>query len=151
MALEQSDAIAGYRFAMEIDGVTVAEFREVGGISEEIEPIVHYESTTTGRTITRKTPGKHNHGDLILRRGQTNSKDLWTWFQKVQQGNMSESRKNGSIVLYDYADEEVLRFNFVNAWPSRVSVSGFVSGSSDILVEECTIVHEGLMPDGMET
>jgi phage tail-like protein len=150
MPLETSDAIGAYRFMMEIDGVTVAEFREVTGISEEIEPIIHLEANSEGKTVVRKTPGKHNHGDITLKRGRTDSNDLWSWFQKVQQGNMSEARKNGSIVLYDYANEEVSRFNFINAWPSRVSVGSLSAGSSEIVLEECTIVHEGLMPDGME-
>jgi phage tail-like protein len=150
MPLETSDAIGAYRFGLEIDGVLVAEFREISGISEDIEPIIHYESNAEGKTIIKKTPGKHNHGDITLKRGRTDSNDLWTWFQKVQQGNMAEARKSGSIVLFGYDAEEVSRFNFQNGWPSRVGLGGLTSGSTDVLLEECTIVHEGLMPDGME-
>ena len=79
-----------------------------------------------------------------MKRGKTEDKTLWQWFKQVEDGDVAGARKNGSVVLYDYAHGEIARYNFVNAWPSKVSIGGLASASSDVLVEECTLVHEGL-------
>ena len=50
--------------------------------------------------------------DIVLRRGKVADPAFWTWIKQVQDGKIDEARKNGSIVLYDYAHGEVSRFNF---------------------------------------
>ena len=140
------DAIAGYTFHIEIDGVTVAQFKEVGGLSAEVNVIEHRENTLGGKPVLKKEIGNPKYGDLTLKRGMTNSKDLWDWFKKVQDGDVDGARANGSVVLFDYKRGEQARFNFTNGWPSKVSVANLSSSGNDILLEECTIVHEGLAP-----
>ena len=49
-------------------------------------------------------------------------------------------------MLYDYAGGETSRWNILNAWPSKVTINGLQAGSSDVLVEEMTLAHEGLEP-----
>ena len=144
------DALAGYTFSVEIDGVDIAQFKEVSGISAEITTIEHRENKKGGLPVMKKLPGARKYGDLTLKRGKTNSKALWDWIKKVQEGDIDGARKNGSIVLFDYtkmgAGTEVGRFNFLNAWPSKVNVGSLQAGGSDILLEECTITHEGIAP-----
>lgn len=145
------DALAGYTFSVEIDGVEIAQFREVSGLSAEIQTIEHRENKKGGLPILKKLPGARKFGDLTLKRGKTQSKDLWNWLATVQKGDIDGARKNGSVVLYDYgkfggAGTEIARFNFLNAWPTKVSIGSLTAGGSDVLVEECTITHEGLTP-----
>jgi len=64
----------------------------------------------------------------------------------VQDGNIDGARKNGSVVLYDYQQGEIARFNFVNAWPSKVSLGALQAAGNDVLLEECVITHEGVAP-----
>jgi phage tail-like protein len=140
------DALAGYSFSVEIDGVTIAQFKEVSGINAEIQTIEHRENKVGGLPVMKKLPGARKWGDLTLKRGRTDNKALWDWIKSVQDGNMTAARKNGSIVLMDYSHGETSRFNFVNGWPSKVSVGSLNAGGNDILIEEVTIVHEGLAP-----
>ena len=140
------DALSGYNFSIEIDSVTIAQFREVSGLSAEITTIEHRENNPKGLPVLKKLPGSRKYGDITLKRGRTDSKDLWTWIKKVQDGKIDDARKNGSIVLYDYAGSEKSRFNFLNAWPSKVSLGSMQAGGSDVLLEECTITHEGIAP-----
>jgi len=42
------DALAGYSFSVEIDGVTIAQFKEVSGINAEIQTIEHRETRSAG-------------------------------------------------------------------------------------------------------
>jgi phage tail-like protein len=140
------DALAGYSFSVEIDGVTIAQFKEVSGINAEIQTIEHRENKVGGLPVMKKLPGARKWGDLTLKRGRTDNKALWDWIKSVQDGNMAAARKNGSIVLMDYQHGETSRFSFVNGWPSKVSIGSLNAGGNDILIEEVTIVHEGLSP-----
>ncbi len=140
------DALAGYSFSVEIDGVMVAQFKEVSGLSAEIQTIEHRENTLKGLPVLKKLPGAQKWGDLTLKRGRTDSTALWDWIKQVQTGDIDGARKNGSVVLYDYKHGEVSRFNFQNGWPSKVSLGSLQAGGNDVLVEECTITHEGVAP-----
>lgn len=139
------DALAGYTFQIEIDSVTIAQFKEVSGLSSETEVIEQKENTKGGKLVIRKTPGYHKWGDITLKRGVTADKALWEWRKKIEQGDIVGARKNGSVVIYDYKTaEEKLRFNFINAWPSKMEIDSLQAGGSEMLVETCTITHEGL-------
>jgi phage tail-like protein len=146
MPLDTGDVVAGYSFQVEIDGVTLAQFKEVGGITSEIQVIEHRENTKGGLPVMKKLPGMKKAGDITLKRGRTDDKALWDWHKKVQDGDIKGARKNGSIVLYDYAHGELSRWNFTAGWPSKVNLGQLQAQGNDVLVEECTIVHEGIMP-----
>ena len=139
-----TDALAGYHFSIEIDGVTIAQFQEVSGLTSELDVIELKENTKDGKYIIHKLPGNRKPPSITLKRAKNASKDLWDWHQKIYQGKVADARKNGSVVLYSYDHSEVGRYNFVNAWPSKVSMSALKAGSNDILMEEVTIVCEEL-------
>src|SRR3954453_5784755 len=140
------DALAGYHFSIEIDGVMIAQFREVSGLNAEITTIEHRENNPKGLPLLKKLPGAKKYGDLTLKRGRTDSNDLWKWLKTVQDGKNGDAPKNGAIVPSDYSGGEKGRFNFTAAWPSKVSLASMQAGSNDVLVEECTITHEGIAP-----
>ena len=144
MALPEGDAVAGYAWQIEIDGMTIAQFKELSGVSSEVAVIEHRENKAGGIPVLKKLPGHVSSGDLTLKKGKTEDKSLWQWHKQVQDGDVAGARKNGSVVLYDYARGELARFNFVNAWVSKVSIGGLSASANDILLEECVIVHEGL-------
>jgi phage tail-like protein len=139
-----TDALAGYNYSIEIDGVTIAQFQEVSGLTSELDVIELKENTKDGKYIIHKLPGNRKPPAITLKRAKNASKDLWDWHQKIYQGNVSDARKNGSVVLYNYDHSEVGRYNFMNAWPSKVSMGTLKAGSNDVLMEEVTIVCEEL-------
>jgi phage tail-like protein len=139
-----TDALAGYHYSIEIDGVQLAQFQEVSGLTSELDVIELKENTKDGKYIIHKLPGNRKPPSITLKRAKSSSKDLWDWHQQIFQGNISGARKNGSVVLYNYDHSEVGRYNFVNAWPSKVSMSSLKAGSNDVLMEEVTIVCEEL-------
>ena len=138
------DAIAGYTFKIEIDGQVIAQFKEVSGLSAEVQVIEHRENNITGKEVIKKLPGQKKWGDIVLKRGKTDNKIIWEWHKSVMEGKIDEARKNGSIVLFDYSGGEISRYNFVNGWPSKASIGSLQAGGNDVLMEEVTIVHEGL-------
>jgi phage tail-like protein len=138
------DAVASYTFKIEFDGEPWAQFKEVSGLSLEVQVIEHRELTLLGKEVIKKLPGQKKWGDISLKKGKTDSKKLWDWHKQVQEGKIDEARKNGSVVLFDYAKGEIARWNFINGWPSKVSIGSLQAGGNDILMEELTIVHEGI-------
>ena len=54
------------------------------------------------------------------------------------------ARKSGSIVLFDQANSEVARWNFVDAWPSKVTGPQAKADGNEVAIEELTLAHEGL-------
>jgi hypothetical protein len=85
------DHIGNYNFKVEIEGVTVAAFQEVGGLEVTTE-VVEFQD---GDDITtRKRPGRTNYSNLVLKRGYTASDELWEWMSKTIDGTVE--RKSGS-------------------------------------------------------
>ena len=56
---------------------------------------------------------------------------------------LAKARKNGSIMMFDQEHNEVARWNFINAWPSKLTTGSLKAGSNDVVTEEATIVMEG--------
>jgi phage tail-like protein len=139
-----TDALANYLFSLEIGGVTIAQFQEVSGITSELDVIELKQNTADGKYVVHKLPGNRKPPTITLKRGKDSSMDLWQWHQKIYEGKVSDARKEGSIVLYNYLHEEVGRYNFVNAWPSKVTTSNLKAGATEVLMEEVTIVCEEL-------
>jgi len=139
-----NDALAGYHFSIEVDGVTIAQFQEVSGLVSELDVIDLKENTKDGKYIIHKLPGNRKPPSITLKRAKNASKDIWDWHEKIFMGKVSDARKNGSVVLYSYDHAEVGRYTFVNAWPSKVSMSALKAGSNEILMEEVTLVCEEL-------
>jgi phage tail-like protein len=143
-ATADADALAGYTFQIEIDSLSIAQFKEVSGLSTETAVIEQQQATKLGQQVLKKLPGPHKWGDITLKRGVTTDKSLWEWRKKVEAGMIDQARKNGSIVLYDYKHGEVHRFNFQNGWPSKIELGSLQAGSTEMLAETVTITHEGL-------
>ena len=60
-------------------------------------------------------------------------------------GKIEDARTNCSIIAYNQANEEIARWNFENAWPSKVTGPDMDASGQDYMVEEVTIVHEGMV------
>ena len=70
--------------------------------------------------------------------------DIWDWRDQIVEGKVDDARKNGSIVMFDQAGDEVARWNFENAWPLKVSGPSMKADSNEFGIEELVITHEGL-------
>ena len=69
---------------------------------------------------------------------------LWEWRKQIEDGKVTDARKNGSIVLYDQGNSEIARYNFEFGWPSKITGPQLNANNNDIAIEEVTICHEGL-------
>jgi phage tail-like protein len=136
----RNDPFSAFNFLVEIDGVTVAGFSEVSGLTTETDVI---EYRTGAEDITnRKLPGLRKYTNIALKRGYTDSKELWEWRKKVMDGKTE--RQSGAIVLLNEGREEALRWNFREGWPSKWEGPAFNAKNNEVAIETLEICHEGL-------
>src|SRR5207245_1230979 len=102
------------------------------------------ENTKDGKLVIKKLPGAPKPPTITLKRAKNISMDLWKWHDDIAKGKLGAARKNGSIIGYDFEGKEALRYNFINAWPSKIEMSAPKAGSNELIVETCTFVCEGL-------
>src|SRR5258708_7146400 len=114
------DPLIGFHFAIEVQGIINGFFTECSGLGSETE-VVDHKIVKDGKQIVRKIPGRLKWGDITLKRGVTKNLDFWDWRKMVEDGKVSQARKNGSILMYDQELTEVARWNFVAGWPSKIS------------------------------
>ena len=137
---QQVDPYGNYNFLVEIDGITRAAFHEVSGFDSTIDVIEHREG---GDNLTpRKLPGMAKHSNIVLKWGLSDDIDLYKWHLDAARGNVK--RKNGSIVLLDRQGQEKMRWNFVNAWPSKWDGPDFNAEGNDVSIETLELAHEGV-------
>jgi phage tail-like protein len=134
------DPFGNYNFLVEIDGITRAAFQEASGFDSTIDVIEHREGGEN--TTMRKFPGLTKYSNIVLKWGITDDRELYDWHRRIVRGDME--RKNGSIVLLDRRGEEVVRWNFVRAWPSKWDGPDLNAEGTDAAIETLELAHEGV-------
>ena len=137
---ERVDPFATLRFHVEIEGIEEAGFTECSGLQVETE-VFSYEEGGLNNTV-HQLPGRSKFSNITLKRGVTNSNELWDWYYKVITGDVK--RKNVSVVLYGCDYSEVMRWNLANAFPVKWVGPNFVSGENNASVETLELAHEGI-------
>jgi phage tail-like protein len=137
---DRNDPYSAFNFLVEIDGVTVAGFAEVGGLTTETD-IVEYRNGDEDITV-RKLPGKAKYTQISCKRGYTKSRELWEWRRLAITGRTE--RKSGTIQLLDEARQPALKWNFREAWPSKWEGPALNAKNNEVAIETLEIAHEGL-------
>lgn len=137
----RNDPYRSFNFRVEIDGITVASFSEVSGLTAEGDP-VDYREGDEKFNWSRKLVGLRKFSNITLKRGYTQNKELWVWYRSVANGTVE--RKNGSIVLMDEARNDVMRWNFRNAWINKIDAPSFNASGNEVAIESAELVHEGV-------
>ena len=128
-----------FRFKVTIDEVEAANFMEVDGLTVQREVVEFYEGGENSRH--HKLVGGTRYSNLVLKRGTSDSLDLFDWVKKTIGGQVE--RKNGSIIALDQEGNPVVRWDFKNAWPCRYEGPDFRAGSSEVAIELIELAHDG--------
>jgi phage tail-like protein len=132
------DPYRGYNFLVEIDGMTQAGFQELSGLDASVDSVDYREGGDPNHL--RKLPGLNKFSNITLKRGVTDSDELWKWLNTSLSGK--PERRNGSIVLLDGAGNEKLRWNFFNAWAAKWTAPSFNAQSTAVAIESLEISTE---------
>jgi phage tail-like protein len=134
------DPFGNYNFLVELDGITRAAFQECSGFDSTIDVIEHREGGDN--TTPRKLPGMTKYSNISLKWGMTDDRELYDWHRRIVQGQIE--RKNGSIVLLNNVGDEVARWNFIRAWPTKYDGPDLNAEGNDVSIETLELTHEGV-------
>jgi phage tail-like protein len=137
---ERVDPYANFTFLVEIDGITKAGFSDASGFDTTVD--VHEYREGGDNTTMRKLPGPTKYGNITLKRGVTDDRDLYNWVLDCVRGNVQ--RRSGSVIITDLAGNEKVRWNFRNAWPTKWTSPEFSAKGNDVAIETFELAHEGI-------
>ena len=140
----RSDPYRGCNFLVEIEGITQAGFQECSGLEISTDTVEYREGNDPNHG--RKLPGMNKYAPLTLKRGITDSTELWKWRETVTQGKAV--RKNITVTLLNDAGERKLAWDCLGAWPSKWTGPSFNAGGNAIAIETLELSHEELKMAG---
>ncbi|MGB5556551.1 MAG: phage tail protein [Paracoccaceae bacterium] len=139
MPRRDTDPFGNYNFIVEIDGLEIAAFAEVSGLSSETE-VIEYRDGTDKVNAVRKLPGLTKYSNITLKRGITASDDLWQWRKAIIDGNID--RRTASIVILNEAHEPVMRWLVLEAWPCKYDGPALNAKGNEVAIESLTLACE---------
>jgi phage tail-like protein len=139
MSAQRTDPYKNYNFLVEIDNVKSAGF-SICVLPESSVDVIEYREGSDDVTAVRKLPGRVKYSNLVLKRGLTNSQDLWAWYKNVVTG--VPDRRQVTVTLLDEARASVMSWSFYNAWPTKYEVSPLQGKGNDVVIESLEIAHE---------
>ena len=132
------DPYKNFNFTVSINGIT-AGFSECSGLDSEVNVIEYREG---GDNRVRKLAGRAKFGNVVLKRGVTESLDLYQWHRNILQGQ--NDRRDGSIVLLDDERKPVARWNFKNAFPCKYQGPSMNAKGNEVAIETLELACEYL-------
>jgi len=143
MAGERNDPYRNFRFKVDIDGIEVASFAEATIPDSTTDSVDYREGTDF--TFSRKLSGLTKYGTITLKRGLTDSTELYEWKKLVEDKGAQGARKNISLILIDEAGDEKEQWDIQAAWPTKYDSSDFSAKGNDVVIESFDLVHEGVV------
>lgn len=142
-ATDVSDPEGSYVFALEIDGVEVAQFYECSGLKSTSDVYELQEGGLNDRV--HKLPGQARWDNITLRYGVSNDFTLLQWRDEILSGKIGEdSRRSGAIIVKNNQMEEVRRYEFEEAWPVSWEGPSLNSDSGAVAIEAIELAHHGI-------
>lgn len=137
--MARQDPLRGFRFLLEIDGITSGGFTRVKGLSREVK----HESYREGgvNEYEHKLVTQVSFPVVVLERGLALD-DLWKWAQATADGEVE--RKTLRIRLQDEANEKQWAWQIEHALPVKWSASDLDAQSSQVVMESLELAHHGL-------
>lgn len=137
--MTRQDPLRGFRFLLEIDGITSGGFTRVKGISREVK----YESYREGgvNDYEHKLITQISFPVLVLERGLVLD-DLWTWALATAEGLVV--RKTVRIRLQNEAGDKMWAWQVEHALPVKWSASDLDAQSAQVVMESLELAHHGL-------
>src|SRR5215470_12376055 len=139
MALPDLDTSVGHSFGLEVDGIQITAINEVSGLKMEQDVIELKQNTPNGKYVIKKLPGRPKAGEVTLTRGLTGDQSFEKWVKDSQFGKMTDARKGGAIIVYDYEGSAIKRYKLTNAWPKSLEIGSLKAGDTSVLTEKLVL------------
>jgi phage tail-like protein len=138
--MARKDPFRNFNFVVEIQGLRQAGFSECSGFGSTTEPTEIQEGGLN--SVVHRLAGRTKQNNITLKWGITDSRDLYDWYRDVVNGQIR--RLHGSIVALDLKGQEVARWDFNEAWPTKWDGPDFSARANEIAIETLELAHKGL-------
>jgi phage tail-like protein len=137
--MTRQDPLRGFRFLVEIEGITSGGFTRVKGLSRELK----YESYREGGVIDyeHKLVSQVTNPVVVLERGLA-LEDLWKWALAAADGDIK--RKTVWVRLQSEAGERMWSWQIEYALPVKWTASDLDAAASPVVMESIELAHHGL-------
>jgi phage tail-like protein len=140
--MSRKDPLRNFRFRLEIDGITQANFSEAT-IGETTTDAVDYREGNEPAHV-RKLDGLTKYGNITLKWGVTDSMELHDWHKAIVAGQIKSNRKKVAITVMDESGTDKARFVISEAWPMKYQPSALNGKGNEVFVELLELVNEGI-------
>ncbi len=141
--MAEKDPLVSAWFGIDFQNKIVGAFRECTGLGSENEIVEYKASGPDGKQVIKKVPGRLKWNNITLKRGITDAMDMWEWRKLVEQGDMDNARKNGTITMFSVKGDPIAKWEFKAAWPSKLTGPSANAANNEVAIEELEITHEG--------
>jgi phage tail-like protein len=116
-------------------------FAECTGLEATMEPKV---IAAGGRNYgPAQRVGPVTFATVVLKRGMTSTRHLWTWFEMVSTGAYAY-RLSATLTMFDTAGEGVVQWQLTRALPIKFKAADLNARGTEVGIEELHLAHEGL-------
>ncbi len=133
----------GFHFRVEFDVPGIKEndfrFREVSGLSVELDDVTHVEGGENG--FVHRLPGRAKYPDLSLKRGLVRDSALTDWCRRALY-DFDFAPTTVWVSLLNEEHEPLRTYTVVNAYPRNWSVSDFNAEASDVVIESLGLAYQ---------
>lgn len=144
MPLPEYDSGVGYSFGLEFDGVQIKSITEISGLKMEQDVVELKQNNPDGTYTVKKLPGRWKAGEVSVTRPLSEDSSFKDWIKDSQFGKMGTARKGGAVIIYDYENNAIARYNITNAWPKSLEMTTLKAGDTSVLTEKLVITYEKL-------
>ncbi len=130
--------VAGNDVAEQVCG---GAFSECTGLEATMEPkVVKVGGSNYG---PKQLPGPVTFATVILKRGMTSNRDMFTWFQLIAGGAFA-NRLSAEIEMRDANGDTVVTWGLDRCLPVKFKAADLNAKGGDVGIEELHLAHEGL-------
>jgi phage tail-like protein len=140
--MARTDPVRNFRFRLEIDGLQAAAFSEAM-IAETTTEAIDYREGSDPMHV-RKLSGLTKFGNITLKRGITDSLEIYNWHKQIMAGQVQSNRKQVAIIVVDEAGADKARFVVSEAWPTKYDPSDLNAKGNEVFIELLELVNEGI-------
>lgn len=142
------DPVVQNKFFLKIDSYgEVGSMLEVSAPAMEAEVVELLQSTEKGQQVRIKTLGAQRlkSGKVTLKYALfKGDKVLTTWRKAVEDGKMSDARKNMTLFVYKSDGSVAFEVHYENCFPSKFSIDTLSTKSNEVVTATVDIEYENI-------
>ncbi|OQY48084.1 MAG: hypothetical protein B6242_03315 [Anaerolineaceae bacterium 4572_78] len=107
---------------------------------------IHYQQQTKwGNVPIQQIPVQIMAGKLSLKHGLALETTFWDWRESIIRGFVAQTRMPLAVMMIDENYDTIANWNFMGAWPSKVSSPAFNQNREGFIIHEMSVEFEQMI------